>query len=182
MTMLVRKNIAPMIGSPVKLLGTKIPDPAKIPGQLLADAGNPLAQPPWEQGIEGLVQDAGDGWWTYTNTSATNTTMSLIQFFDVGKLVLGATYEIGAYFRLKSALGSDYRLALAEYFDSQWNGATSSDLDFLDAESATPVKVTCTRTVTDATSNQMRFAIQLVNPPAPGMKIDFSAPYAIRLS
>lgn len=153
--------------------------PPDVPDNLLTGY-NDITGPTWDL-AEQTATYQGDGWWEYAVTDGLTTTRSLVQFFEVGNVSVGNTYEIGARFRQKGAAGADYRLAVAEYDATTWRGATSSDLDVLPDETDEEFVITARRTVSDATSDRIRFAIQLVNPPAgsPSMSIQFQNPFAL---
>ena len=152
--------------------------PNDVPNNLLVNY-NDITEPEWTLADQAATYQ-GNGWWEFAVIDGLTTTRSLVQFFDIGNVSVGNTYEIGAFFRLKGAAGTDYRLAIAEYAASSWRGANTSDLDFIGIEDPTPVQVNARRTVTEADSDRIRFAIQIINPPASGdIKIEFRNPYGL---
>ena len=137
---------------------------------LLVDTEN-FASSAWEKQGGSSVQDMGDGWWRYSSSVAT--TVSLTQYSDI---IQGETYEIGAMFRMKSAIGTDYRLAIAEY-STGWLGANSADLDFISVDSTDAFTVSAQRTMSNALTTRVRFAVQIVNPGSGGAYIEVKNPY-----
>ncbi len=146
--------------------------PPDTPGNLLLDYNN-LNTVNWDAPDQTLTY-LGEGWWRIRCDSP-DSTRSLVQFY-LDPAPLGKTYRIQAEFRNKGAIGTDYRLAIAEYEGTAWRGATTTDLDTLVAGDPTPVLKTADRLISDATSDRIRFAVQFVNPPSAGMQIDMRLP------
>ena len=148
-------------------------------------AGNLIKQPfamdqdpPWESGL-GIVKPLGNGVFRYTSGQLTTT--SLVNFYVDAPSMVGRTFEIGAEFSMRNEAG-DYRLALAEYNGVQWNGASTGDVDAATViDDPTWVSVTVQHAVTNATTDRMRFAVQLVNPTTTTMAINVRNPYMIEV-
>lgn len=156
--------------------------PQDVPGNLLLQFDD-VSEPTWDLAGQ-TVTDLGGGWFRHEITDGLATTRSLIQFVVDAEIKVGDTYRIGAVFRNRSSAGTDFRLALAEYNVSQWNGATSVQLeDLVEVGSPNEVVVETQRSVTTVDTDRMRFAIQMVNPPAgpPFQSIEFRNPYLIKV-
>ena len=151
--------------------------PPDTPNNLLLDYNN-LTSINWDSPDMSIVYQ-GEGWWEITSLSP-DTTKSLVQFY-LDAAALGKTYRIQAEFRNKGAIGNDYRLAVAEYFGNTWQGAITTDLDTLGVEDPTPVLKTADITVSSADTDRLRFAVQFVNPPQAGMKIEMRLPALLLL-
>lgn len=147
------------------------------PDNLIEDFYDMLG-PAWEPGL-GIVTPLGNGEFRYTSGQLTTT--SLVSFYIDAPSMVGRTFEIGAEFSMRSQAG-DYRLALAEYDGNSWRGATNGDVDAVTTiDDPTWVPVTVQRVVADATTDRMRFAVQLVNPTTETMSIDVRRPYMIEV-
>lgn len=132
----------------------------KPSSNLLTDPDS-LFSPAWGR-LNLLLTDLGSGEFK-VEESASPTTGTLDQFYE--GVSIGQTYKVSCEFRIKN-MSADYRMTVAEYQDGVWKGATNLSLNpLLTINDTAWVKLETQRTLTDALSNQVRFAVQLVSPP-----------------